>query len=373
MKAILFALFVVVSYSRTYVVERSPVAPFECTELRPCRLSDLPSSFTTSDMVIFVPATTGTSSIFSAVSRIFSKTSLTVRPGVTFTGSTVQSSGALSVSVTSASFIAGSALNCVGAGTVSVGQTNFANSVFNVQTSSSLTVADLAVSGMTGTQSMVWAATTETISSVVFTGCVSTNPLLTIATYQDTWVDITGLSVLNSTVNSATNSMILFNSATGKALEGTLSTFRAQYVSAGAAILEMRVSASTSNNPFKLYVQMYDFGFDDSSVAKGVVYLNNKDDLGELWLDSDLDSSNNVNFNNGAIYNFATAGGKVRFNGITSNNDFCTTSNQLYFAICEGQVAEISGGFTGNVQNSTETGQTLLNCPYILFSAGTAC
>jgi hypothetical protein len=373
MKTIIFALFVGCVISRTYVIERSPVAPFECTELRPCRITDLPSSFTTADSVIFVPATTGTSSTFSAVSRTLSKPSITIRAGVTFSGSTIQSSGALAVNVVGVNFVSGSALNCLSAGAITVAQTNFTNSVLNVQTSTALTVSNIVVSGMTGSQNMVWAATAETISNVVFTNCASTNPLLTLATFQDTTIDITGLSILNSTVNSATNSMVLFNSASGKSLTSTLATFRAQYLTAGAAVLEMRVSSTTSNTAFKLYTQMYDFGFDDSSVTKGVVYLNNKDDLGELWLDSDLDSSHNINFNNGAIYNFNTAGGKLLFNGVTSNNDFCDTSNQQYFAICEGQVSEIFAGFTGNVQNSTETGQTSLNCPYMFFSAGTAC
>jgi uncharacterized membrane protein len=242
-----------------------------------------------------------------------------------------------------------------------------------VQTSTALTVSDVVISALVGSQTMIWAATTETISNVVLTNCVSTNPLLTFSTFQDTTIDITGLSILSSTVNSATNSMVLFNSVSGKSLTGTMATLRVQYVTAGAAVLEMRVSSSTSNNPFSLYMQMYDFGFDDSSVTKGVVYLNNKDDVGELWLDSDLDSSHNVNFNNGAIYNFNTAAGRVSFNGVTSNNDFCATVNQQYFAICEGQVSEIFAGFTGNVQNSTETGQTSLNCPYMFFSAGDAC
>lgn len=373
MKLILLALFVAVSYSRTYVVERSPVAPFDCTELRPCRITDLPNTFTTADLVIFVPATTGTSSTFSATSRTFSRTSLEIRSGVTFSGSTIQSSGALSVNVTGANFVATSAFNCLTATAITISQCNFTNSVMNVQNSASLTVSNFLASGMTGAQTMVWAAAVETISEVTFTNCVSSNPLLTFSTPQDATIDIVGLSVLNSTVSSTTNSMILFNSVSGRSMMATLATFHAQYVTAGAAVLEMRVTSSTSNNPFQLYMQMYDFAFDDSSVNKGVMYLNDRDDLGELWLDSDLDSSHNVNFNYGAIYNFNSLGGQIRFNGITSNNDFCETVNQQFFAICEGQVEQISGGFTGNVQNSTETGHTLVNCPYILFSAGTAC
>lgn len=373
MKLLFLALFVVVSFARTYVVERSPVAPFDCTELRPCRITDLPASFTTADLVIFVPATTGTSSIFSAISRTFLRTSIEIRSGVTFSGSVLQTSQALSVNVIGANFVSASAFNCLTATSISISQSNFTNSVLNVQQSAALTVSDFVASAMAGTQSMVWAATTGTISNVVFTNCVSSNPLLTFSTFQDTTIDIAGLSVLNSTVSSVTNSMVLFNAVSGKSLTATLATLHAQYVTAGTAIMEVRVSASTSNNPFKLYVQMYDFAFDDSSVNKGVIYFNDRDDLGELWMDSDLDTSTNVDFNNGAIYYFNTVGGKVRFNGITSNNDFCETVEQQYFAICEGQVNEIMGGFTGNVQNSTETGHTLVNCPYILFSAGTAC
>lgn len=373
MKPSIFALFVGWVISRTYVVERSPVAPFECTELRPCRITDLPSSFTTADSVIFVPATTGTSSIFSAVSRTISRASLTVRPGVTFSGSTLQSSGALAVSVTGANFVSGGAFNCLTATAITVAQTNFTGCVMNVQNSVALTVADVVVSGLSGTQSMIWAATTELITNVVVTNCASTNPLLTLSTVQDTTVEIDGLYILNSTVTSATNSMMLINSVSGKAITASLETLRVQYCTASMAIMEMRVSSTVSNNPFELAMQMYDFAFDDSSVGKGLIYMNNKDDLGELRLDSDLDSSHNVDFNNGAIYNFNTVGGRTVFNGVTSNNDICSTVNQQYFAICEGQVDEIIIGFTGNVQNSTETGHDSFNCPYMFFSAGTAC
>jgi hypothetical protein len=373
MKAIFFALFVGCVISRTYVIERSPVAPFDCTELRPCRITDLPTSFSTSDSIIFVPATTGTSSTFSAISRTFSKASLTVRSGVTFSGCTIQSSGALSVNVAGANFVASSALNCIAATNVNVGQTNFVGSVLNVQTTAALSIDTVTVSNLAGSQSMVWTATNSDLANVVITNCVSTNPLLTISTFLDTTVNIDGLSILNSTVNSAANSALLFNAVSGKSLSATLSTLRVQYTTTTMSTMEARVSATTGNADFNLALQMYDFAFDDCSVGKGLVYLNNRDDIGVLMVDSDLNSNHNINFNNGAIYNLFSGGGRTVFNGVTSNNDICSTANQQYFAICEGQVNEIIVGFTGNVQNSTETGQTSLNCPYLFFSAGTAC
>jgi hypothetical protein len=372
MLSLLFASFGLV-FGLTFVVEPAPVAPLECTELRPCRISDLPSSFTTSDTIIFNAQTTGSSSTYSAFTRTFTRPTLIVRSGVTFSGCVIQSSMAPLINVTGANFISSSSLSCLGSGTIEFRQSNLSNSIFNVQTTTTLSVSDVMVTGLVGSKSLIWVATNQDISNVAFDQCTSTNPLLTMSTFLDTTAYIEGLSVSNSAVTNPSNSMILINAVTGRSYTGTISAFYGSFLTAAAAVLEVRVSSVSGPAIPEVNIDMYNFGFSNSSVNKGLMYFNNRDDQGSLLFGADLDTSTGIDLNNGAILNLYSAGGQVVYNGMTSNNDFCQLIDQEYFAICEGDINDIVVVFTGNVQNTSATGHSGHNCPLAFISAGTAC
>jgi len=220
---------------------------------------------------------------------------------------------------------------------------------------------------------MIWVATNQQISNIVIDQCTSSNPLLTMSTFLDTTADIVGLTVSNSVLTNAANSMILVNAVSGRAYSGVFSDIHGSGLTASAAIMEVRVSSTTSPTPGEVNIDMYNFGFSDSSVNKGVMYFNNRDDLASLIFGADLDTSTNIDFNGGAILNFYSSGGQVVYNGLTSNNDFCQLTDQEYFAICEGDIDDIVVVFTGNVQNTSVTGHSGHNCPLAFISAGTAC
>jgi len=372
MLALLFALLGSV-FGLTFVVEPAPVAPLECTESRPCRVSDLPTSFTTADTIIFRPQTTGTSSTYSAFTRSFARPTLVIQSGTTFSGCVIQSSQAVAINVSGANFVSSSSLSCLGAGSITFSQSNLSNSILNVQTTTTLSVADVRVTGFTGTKTMIWVATNQLVSNLAFDQCTSSNPLLTMSTFLDTTADITGLTLTNSAVTNAANSMILINAVSGRSYSGIISDVHGSALTAAAAILEVRVSSASGPAVTELNLDMYNFGFSDSSVNKGIMYFNNRDDQGSLTFGADLDTSTNIDINGGAILNLYSGGGQVVYNGLTSNNDFCQLVDQEYFAICEGDVDDIVVVFTGNVQNTSVTGHSGHNCPLAFISAGTAC
>jgi len=322
----------------TYYVESAPVAPFSCTATRPCRLQDLPSAFTTADSVIFVPATTGTSSTFASGSKGFNKPSVTLSAGVTFSAFSITVQGSNSLTCTgTVNIVGGSTVATANVATVTANGCNVDNSQFNVQAGTSVSFKNAVVNGMTSSRRIQLQGTAVQVDTVSFTSSSTTQPILVVVTGNaDSTVTLNAVS-MNGVTTSSGNSLIQVLSTNGKALKSS----GAQYVSftncvSGSGLLELRVNAgglAAFNSDFGVVA----LSTSGSTASQGVYYVNSLNSNSALTGSIEQTSSTGTNFNNGNVITLSAASGSVDVDGFsTGANSFCGGSNEAYLVGCAG-------------------------------------
>lgn len=322
----------------TYYVESAPVAPFSCTVTRPCRLQDLPSTYTTADSVIFVPATTGTSSTFASGSKSFNKPSVTLSAGLTFSAFSITVASANSLTCTgTVSITSGSTVATANVATVSSNGCNVDNSQFNVQAGTTVSFRNAAVTGMSSTRRIQLQGTSITVDTVTFTSGSTTQPALVIVTGNaDSTVTLNAVD-MNGITTSSGNSLIQVLSTNGKALKSS----GAQYVSftncvSGAGLLELRVGAGGAS-AFSSDFGVVALSASGSSASQGVYYVNSLNSNSALAMSIEQTSSTGTNFNSGNVITLSASSGSINVDGFsTGANSFCSGSNEAYLVGCAG-------------------------------------
>jgi len=360
-------------FAVTYYVEPAPVSPFSCTISQPCRIQDLPSSFTTADQVVFLPKTTGQSSTYGSGSRTFNNPSIVLSAGIVFNGYTLNVQNSPSVSSTSAvTFQGASSLNLISATSVALDGITFSNSQLSTSTCGTVSLTNLAVTGMTGTRKIQAAANTVTITTATFSGGSTSVPALIVQTgSSDSSFTLSGISVSGSTTTGA-NSAVLVQSVNGKAYSASLDSLSFTNVVSGAALIESKIVFNTNPNIFACNVEILSTTVTGGTVSKGVYFFNNGNTKGTLDAIIALTGTSGVSFNNNAIVNLNANTAAVNVNGwnMAADNNFCSSASQPYFAICSGTTSNANIIMNGNVEGS----DSLLNCgPNSNVNMGSAC
>lgn len=360
-------------FAVTYYVEPAPLSPYSCTVTQPCRIQDLPSSFTTADSVVFLPKTTGQSSTYASGTKTFANPSVVLSAGVTFNAYTVNVQNSPSVSSTNqVIFQGGSSLNLISVTSVALDGIGFANSQFTSSTCGTISLTNAAISGMTGTKKIQVAGNSVTIGSSIFTGGSTSVPALIVQTGSaDSTFSLSGLTVSGYTTTGS-NSVILLQSVNGKKYDATVDTVSFATTVSGSALIESKILSNSNPNIFSCTADILSISATGGSVAKGIYYFNNGNAKGTLDASVALTQTNGVNFGGNAVMNLNANTAAVNVNGwsMSGNNNFCGDVSQPYFAICSGTTSNANVMMNGNVEGS----DSLLNCgPNSNVNMGSSC
>jgi hypothetical protein len=360
-------------FAVTYYVEPAPVSPYSCTATQPCRIQDLPSSFTTADQVVFLPKTTGQSSTYASGTKTFTNPSVVLSAGITFNAYTLNVQSATSVSATSpVIFQSASALNLISIGNVALDGATFTNSQLSTSNCGTVALTNSAVSGMTGTRKIQVAGNSVTVNTVSFTGGSTSVPALIVQTgTADSTFDLSAITVSGCTTTGA-NSAILMQSINGKAFSASADGLTFSNTVSGSALFESKIAFNTNPSIFSCSVDILSTSVTGGSVAKGVFFFNNGNNKGTLDALVALTQTSGVSFNGNAIINLNANTAAVNVNGwnMAADNNFCASTSQPYFAICSGTTANANILMNGNVEGS----DSLLNCgPNSNVNMGNSC
>jgi hypothetical protein len=338
-----------------YYIEPAPVSPFSCTASHPCRLQDLPSSFTTADSVVFLPATTGTSSTYASNSKTLNKPSVTLSPGITFSAFTLNVANANSVSCTATvSFISASTLATAGVATVSFDGCNFDNSQLVAQTGTTVTFKNAAVNAMSSTKKIQLQGTSVTVDTVSFGSGSTSVPALSVLTgTADSTFNLNAISMSGVTTTGA-NSMVLMQSTNGKAFTSTLQSPSFTNCVSGAAFVEMRIGAGGGQSAFNCDGDLESLTASGGSVVQGIYYFNNNNAAATMSAIIAISTASNVNYNSGNAINLNANTGVIGVNGWQqSSNSFCGGSNEANLVACTGTQANANILLNGNTDGTT--------------------
>jgi hypothetical protein len=358
------------AFATTYYVESSPVAPFLCTITQPCRLSDLPGAFTVTDEIIFVPATTGTSSTFSFPSKLYTNPSIVLSPGVILSNSalTIRSSPLFNCS--SASMVSGSQIKTITVADVESTGCNFTNAQLGVTGSNTVNFVNSYVRGMTGTQRFLFSGVDVTVDTVSFTSCTSAQVILTVATGSDDSTFVVQNIIYDTVTTTGGSSTMLVQSNVGIDFDLTVSEISYNAVVSDSSLMEFQVNPINGGGTFYQEIDIISVIAVGGSAKKGFMYCENNDESGQMTANVALCSATGVNFKNGAAFVLNANSGLITFNANDMhNNNICAPTNQPYLAACQGTVANTAFLFSGNDEGS----HALNNCPVSFVSAGTVC
>ena len=360
-------------FAVTYYVEPAPVSPYSCTATQPCRIQDLPSSFTTADQVVFLPKTTGQSSTYASGTKTFTNPSVVLSAGITFNAYTLNVQSATSVSTASpVIFQSASALNLISIGNAALDGATFTNSQLSTSNCGTIALTNSAVSGMTGTRKIQVAGNSVTVNTVSFTGGSTSVPALIVQTgTADSTFDLSAITVSGCTTTGA-NSAILMQSINGKAFSASTDGLTFSNTVSGSALFESKIAFNTNPSIFSCSVDILSTSVTGGSVAKGVFFFNNGNNKGTLDALVALTQTSGVSFNGNAIINLNANTAAVNVNGwnMAADNNFCASTSQPYFAICSGTTANANILMNGNVEGS----DSLLNCgPNSNVNMGNSC
>jgi hypothetical protein len=359
--------------STLYYVESAPVAPFSCTITHPCRISDLPSSYTTADTVFFVPATTGTSSTFNLVGKVFRNPAVQLLPGIAFTHSTITLSPSPFFNCTNVPLSANSGIRLDGVDLALSTGCNYTAST--VTTSANLGTIHFVggyVSGLTGAQTFYLQGNDVRLNTMTFQSSTSSQPLITLATGNTMSTFVMQNIVLNTITTGSGASAMVFVSKDGNGYGLTLVNIAYNAVVADGALMEWQVAPTFGTTTFYQNIAVTAFTAVGGSCKNGWMYANNNDDNGILTSNIQTSRTDGVNFNGGAAFllNSNTGLINIEANNLNSNN-VCSPTNEANLAECRGTFVNAAFFFSGN----DEAGLTTLNCPtsFIAGTSGTVC
>jgi hypothetical protein len=361
-----------VTLGQTYYVESAPVAPFSCTITQPCRVSDLPGTFTTAATIVFLPATTGTKSTFTLGTTNFLHPSLVISAGVTFNATILKTSSADSITCNSAAFIGKCTLNANNVDSVDLESCNFTNSFLTSLGCGEINVNYCFATALAGSQHFLLTADNITVQSMTMTASTSSVPLLefdTASTNDANWFidSFTG----NGLTTTGTSSIVLFSSING---ENFIATFQQSTLSnliSGGAFHEMRISSSSlTSMPFACQTTYFRMNWIGGSCKNGLYYSNNQNPYASVTSTVQDTVGTNINFNNGAAFLLHSASGwDIVSAYLGSTNYICGATNQAYLAKCSGTVVDTIFSFSGYDNGSISTS----SCPHILVNGNLVC
>jgi len=339
-----------------YYVEPAPVAPYSCTATQPCRVQDLPTAFSPSDSVIFLPATTGTSSTYASISKTFAKPSVTLSAGTTFSACAIQVQHSNSLTcVGTVNLIAGSSLATATVATVSADGCNFDNSQFIVQGASAATFKNAAVTALSSTRRIQLQASTVNVDTVAFSSGTVGAPVLSLITgNSDSTFSLNAIS-MNGMTTTGANSLILVQSTNGKEIQssGAQSPSFTNCVS-GSALIEMRVNGGGGQTAFTCDFGIASLTATGGSVVKGIYYFNNNNNNGAISASVELTTVTGVNLGGGNAINLNANSGVVGVDGwSTGANSFCFDNNVLNLIACTGTQANANIRLQGDTNGPT--------------------
>lgn len=350
-----FVACVASAFGAVYYIEPAPVAPYSCTVTQPCRLQDLPSSFTLSDSVVFLPATTGTSSTYASGTKTLSKPSITLTPGITFSAFNLNVQNANSVGCTAiVNFQSASTLATINVGTVSVNGCNFDNSQFVTVSASTVTFQNAAVSSMSSTKKIQLGGNSVTVDTVSFSSGSTSVPALAVLTgTADSTFSLNAISMSSVTTTGA-NSLISVQAIGGKKFSLASQSPSFTSCTSGAALMELRISANTNPNTFTCDADLQSLTASGGSVAQGIYYFNNGDDKGVIDAIMAITTAGTVNYNNGPVVSLNANTGVVSVNGWQQNsNTFCGGSNAATLVTCSGTSSNANILLNGETDGTT--------------------
>jgi hypothetical protein len=355
-----------------YYVEPAPVAPLLCTLARPCRIADLPTTFTTADTVVFLPATTGVVSTFTlTTSLLVRRASASFTPGTRYTGAGINVQLSTQTLCTSASFENGATLTSAGVTTVESDGCNYTNAGFITSGAvSTVTFKNAFVRNNAGGTRVQIVGNSVTVLQLDIAQGSTSVPALTVNTgaassnFHLEKVKITG----SSTTSAA--SLILVQSISAIPFSMTLQEVTISNCNADGALVELRSLEKIVQAGYMCTADIVTFASSGSSTKKGLLFLNAQNDQSTVMGSFSLATSTGDNFNNGGIFYLDSNTGNTILHADTDNSvSICSPTNQNHLAVCETSPANTAVFFEGNVMGSSTT----QNCPVAFVVAGNTC
>jgi hypothetical protein len=320
---------------------------------------------------VFLPATTGTSSTYTSISKTFVKPSVMLSAGITFSTCAIQVQNSNSLTCGTVNLIAGSSLATATVATVSTDGCNFDNSQFIVQGATSATFKNSAVTALSSTRRVQLQAVTITVDTVSFSSGTTGAPALSVITgAADSTFSLNAIS-MNGITTTGPNSLILVQSTNGKKIQssGAQSPTFTNCVS-GAAFIEMRINGG-GQGAFTSDFGIASLTATGGSAVQGIYYFNNNNNNGAISASIELTTVSGVNFGNGNIINLNANSGVVGVDGwSTGVNSFCTDSNVANLIACSGTQANANIRLQGDTNGPT----TISGCGVTtMVNMGTSC
>jgi len=347
--------------AKTYYVSSSPTSPYSCTQAQPCRVSDLPSSFTTSDSVIFMPGT----GVYT-FTKTLNNPAVTVQNGCVFSATTLTVRTSPSLTVTFATFRSSSSLNAATITSMTVSNCNFTNSQTAPLDIGTLSLTNTIFVGMSGTQRVQISATTGTVTNCTFTSCSTSVALfqlvsiLSATSYTTSDVDFVQCT-------TTADSIFVVRATSGRAVTAGVTDTLFDGCTTNNAFLEINNKAASQT--FTSELNTFDIRFWGGSTKEGLVKMKNEAAYSSMNAIGGQYNSQSTDFGSGPAFTQYTASGSVigQFDGFTNNN-ICSPTNMAYFDSCTGVVANMLMLYSGNNQGT----HTNNNCS-VMDSSGTAC
>lgn len=349
MKSIFLALFIACAFANTYYISPNPVAPYLCTEAKPCRVTDLPLSFTTDDQLTFLPGT----ATYSIGTRTYINPSATITPGCKFSATMLNFQNSITVSCDSSSFIATSRLRCNSVTNVISTNCNFTKSTLMTSPATYITVYGGNFDGLTTTQGLQLAGVQMSIENVVFTASSTTQPpMQVVATVDEAIMDMRTLSFTGCNTTTG-NSILLMNSKNGEEVTASINVVDFVNCNAGNSFLELR--NDISNVVFYSGASVASITATGGSVKGGFITLANAAYNSDMSVTASSIYANSVNFNNGPGFTVSASGsGKAVFDSQQFfNNGICAPTNMANIVRCTGNINETKFFFAGYNEGAT--------------------
>lgn len=357
-----------------YYVESAPPSPVACASsspTQPCLFSGLPGTYTTSDKIVFLPATTGSSSTYSLGVNQLLNPSVDILAGVIFSSTRLILRLPATVTCTNATMGSFSGLTIQGnnANSVVSDGCNFNGAEFVVLSSSSVSFTNSLVSGNSGKQ-ITFTAPTVTVQNVVFQSSSTGYPALALTTGGSSSTFVLSDLTFSGWTTSASKSLIHARSVNGVAYSLTHNNVIVDACTIDGAIVQMEILPNGNPDEFICAGDLNGLTVSSTSTKQGLYYLNNNDDKGKIDAQLTTSTSLNGNFNNAAAFLVNANNGQTILHANTeSSNNICGPSNLAYLVTCVGVPSKADIFFAGNVEGT----QSTQACTNTHISAGNQC
>jgi len=350
-----------------YYVESAPVAPYSCTAAQPCRVSDLNGPFTTADQIVFLPATTGTSSEYTFGFLNLLNPSVSLSAGTTFTGCRLILRYPSSVTCSSATLQTHSGITVLGNGANTVSSTgcNFDKSELLVVNSNVVGFTGGSVTAQTGKRIDI-AGKDITVSGVNFHDATTTKPALALKTGSaDSTFTLSNVQFTSWTTQNG-QPLVKVTSVNGKKFVSTANDCTLDTCTIDGAALRFEVLSNGSPSTAVSEAHIAGLTLNSGSVKRGIVDAKNDDSEDKLAVHMSTLSALGTDFNSGNAFTLEAAStGITELQANTeSSNSICAPSDLTNLIECIGAPAKVTVFFAGSVEGSPNESQGC-NQPHI--------